>query len=581
MSNSKTHEQKHRKSSDKSCSDSSRSDSDREDCDCLKTKDFNQIYKYYKYLLQTDPGLMISGSQGYASATNTISEIIPQNFPVTLENLILSHNVDHLNFYSPHHIRQSGIYLYLFAITTDQATQIALFVNGQPQYLDRVGSNSGAGQILLRGLLKLNNGDSLVIRNNLSGSATFTSNLYVGGTLIGNPSTLVIAMIAPNNPTTLDTDFDLKCLKKKELKLFRKLSHRLDLDPDVSLRGARVYGAIYTKSAQTVPINADIVWDNYNNINGISWSASAPTNITVLEDGMYCIMTILNVNVAAQITLCINNTPNVDTTQGINRGGMLSIRTIKQLYKNDIITIRNFTSTTSFDLVANAGGKYDTNAAILTIHMMGPVVPVVPEQPTKINYCKKHLYKNLYPTFVNYLLSHPEYMIAGCGAYISTMSDTKQVIPVNTPIEWNINNLNYNMRFVTGTSDIVINISGIYELSFDILTDEPAQYTLFVNGVPDLTTTTGRTGGASRLLMKQILKLYADDVISIRNYESNAGILYIALNAGGIEVEKNRTFVLFLLAPLDVKKPCKSMKSTCTKYISQAVDLDKKVYTNY
>jgi hypothetical protein len=172
-------------------------------------------------------------------------------------------------------------------------------------------------------------------------------------------------------------------------------------------------------------------------------------------------------------------------------------------------------------------------------------------------------------------------MIAGCGAYISTMSDTKQVIPVNTPIEWNINNLNYNMRFVTGTSDIVINISGIYELSFDILTDEPAQYTLFVNGVPDLTTTTGRTGGASRLLMKQILKLYADDVISIRNYESNAGILYIALNAGGIEVEKNRTFVLFLLAPLDVKKPCKSMKSTCTKYISQAVDLDKKVYTNY
>ena len=581
MSNSKTNERRHRKSSDRSCSDSSKSDSDREDCECLKTKDFNEVYKYYKYLLQTDPGLMISGSQGYATATNTLSEIVPQNFPITLENLILSHNVDHLNFYSPYHVRQSGIYLYLFAVTTDQACQITLFVNGIVQYLDRVGTNSGAGQLLLRGMLNLNNGDSLVIRNNVTSTPTFTSNLNVGGTLIGNPSTFMLYMISPLKPTTLDDDFDLECLKKRELRLFKKLSCRLEQDCEIFLRGFNKYGVFYTQSAQTVLVGADIVWDNYKNLNGLTWSAASPANIVILEEGLYEIMTVLNTDVAAQITLCINNTPNVDTTQGLNKTGQMSMRTLKQLYKNDVVTVRNNISTTAFNIVANSGGLNNDNGITIEFVRIGPVVPIVPVNCSKLNYCKKHLYKNLYKKFVNYLLAQCEYMIAGSASYISTMSDTLQEIPLSASVEWNINNIKRDISFITGTTEVKIRRSGMYSVSFDILTNEPSQYTVFINGVQDLTKTSVSISGASRLIMKQILKLHDDDIISIRNYTSNGGIVHTGLNAGGVEVEKNRTLVLFLLSPTNKHHPCRSMRSTHTKHSLRALDLDKKVFTEY
>ena len=64
------------------------SDSD-EKCPCDFKNDYDMVYKYYKYLLETDENLMVRGSPAFTSATNTLADIIPQNYPVVLENVQL------------------------------------------------------------------------------------------------------------------------------------------------------------------------------------------------------------------------------------------------------------------------------------------------------------------------------------------------------------------------------------------------------------------------------------------------------------------------------------------------------------
>ena len=553
----------------------SESDSDKH-CECKMTRDFESVYNYYKYLLETDTSLMMSGTKAFTYGTNTIGEVISQQYPIPIEKISLAYNVDHLQPYSPFHVRQSGLYIYYLVITSDQAAQITLFINGIPRDLDRVGNNSGSGQLTLRGLLELNDGDSLIVRNSTSSSASITSDLHVGGTQAGNPGVFLLLNIGPLNPATISSDFDIECLSRKEKKLFRKIKQRLIDDAGLMVRGFNVTGDFYTQTVQNIPIEGDVQWDNYVNTNNITWNSTAPQNINIMEDGYYKLFAILNVDVPAQISFCINNIPNEDTTQGIDKPGQLSLRTIKALRKGDVVTVRNHTSATPFNLVAQAGGTQNDNAASFVIFKCGVLDETPPVQDSKLSYCKKHYYKNVYPLLVNYLLCQPELMIIGTKSYISIMSDTRQDIELNQPVEWNITTINKNLYHRTGTTSATIEISGIYDLSFDILTDQAAQCTLFINGIPNPACIFGRTSGAARLLGKSLVLLNSGDVVSIVNYSSNAGTIVTALNSGGINVDKNRTFVLILLTPLDTDCKYKSMK--CKPWTMPKVTLPTKEY---
>ena len=319
-----------------------RSDSD-EKCKCNFKRDYCEIYKYFKYLLEIDNDLMVRGSPAFLTSTNALADIIPQNYPIKIENIVLKYNIDHLLLDSPFHVRKSGTYLYFFVISTDQATQVALFVNGVPLYLDRVGNNSGADQLVLRGLVNLNDGDSIIVRNSLSSAAAVQSSLNIGGELIGNPSTLLLVMVANLTPAVPSSDFSLECLSKKDMKHFKKLKNAYLTDPDLMLAGFNAKGSFYTVLPQTVNVNSDIVWDNSTATYNVELNTTTPSQITIMEDGYYKIISVLNVNLPTQITLFVNGIPMLDTTQGINKSGQLSIRTLLSLRKNDYITIRNYT----------------------------------------------------------------------------------------------------------------------------------------------------------------------------------------------------------------------------------------------
>lgn len=538
-----------RKRSDSDDKKHSNSDS-HEKCKCNFRHDYCEVYKYFKYLLETDDDLMVRGSPAFLTATNTLAEAIPQNYPMTLENIFLEYNVDHLLPNSPFHIRKTGTYIYFFVISTDQATQIALFVNGQPLILDRVGNNSGAGQLVLRGLVQLEDGDSIVIRNNVSSAASVQSALNIGGSLIGNPSTFLIAMIATTVPAVPSPNFSLECLSKKELKHFRKLKNDYLNDADLMLDGYRAKGSFYNVLAQTIPVSTDIVWENATATNNIELNTTIPSQINIMEDGYYKIICVLNVDLPSQFTLLINGIPMINTTQGINKGGQLSLRTIQLLRKNDYITIRNYTSGTSINLVALAGGFDDAVSAIINLFKISSIDQSVPTPTYVLPCCKLHCYRKMYDQFRNYLLSQPDLQLSGSRAYISTMSDTYQSIPLKSLVEWNINNIKQNFTHITGTYEITVDISGYYDVSFDIICNEAPQFALYKNGVLLPESVAGRTSGAARLLLKQILLLLKGDVITAVNHASNAGTITTSLNSGGNEVDKNRTLVLWLLSPL-------------------------------
>ena len=71
----------------------------------------------------------------------------------------------------------------------------------------------------------------------------------------------------------------------------------------------------------------------------------------------------------------------------------------------------------------------------------------------------------------------------------------------------------------------------IYVFVFIVNTSQACQFTLFVNGVPNQTTTAGINKGANILQLRQQLELKAGDVISVKNHISSAGTITISQNA--------------------------------------------------
>jgi hypothetical protein len=98
---------------------------------------------------------MVNGSDAYLNATDNIAAIIPQQHAIDLQNVFVNFNVDAAYHGAPFFVRKSGIYNLYYVITTDEAVQMCVFVNGVAYELSRVGNNSGGGQLVLKTLLKL------------------------------------------------------------------------------------------------------------------------------------------------------------------------------------------------------------------------------------------------------------------------------------------------------------------------------------------------------------------------------------------------------------------------------------------
>lgn len=543
------HSEHHKQKSSESSSSSSSSS------ECKPRFKLCDIYTYFRNKLLEDNQLMVAGSDAYLTCTNNLSQIIPKNHAITCNLITLEYNIDNHQNTAPYYVREDGVYILFNLLNVDSSCQFTIFVNGIIYPLTTNGTNSGAGQLLSRSMIKLMKNDSVVIRNYISTSSSVKSNLYSGGLLPGNDISLLIMKIAPLDAAKVDMCNEhkfMECLSHKKKKLFQKLTEKLICDNELMVKGFNTLGTFYNRSTQTIPTESGVVFNESSCVNGLSWVSTSPDQIQILEDGVYKVFFIINIGTAAQITLFVNGLPVDASTQGTNKGaGQLSTRILLELKKNDILTVVNHTSANG-SIVATefCGGYKQTISTILTLFKIAPLCkPKI--EPVDCDLVKH--FECYYELFRDYLLYQKCLQITGSSAYISVCSGTPQNVLVNEPFNWSMEIIKRGAQYTQGNNEIVIKQSGVYDVFVDIITDQSLQMAIFINNLPYDKAIFGRDSGASRTLLRQFIPLKCGDVLSVRNYESHIGAVDTAENSGGDSIGQNASLMAFLLTPNEPK----------------------------
>jgi len=555
---SSSYERKCKKNSHKKDSykkNSHKKDSHKKECSDSDHQDkcsFEEIYKYYKYRMLHDKELMVTGSTSYLCMNNNEIVTIPKNYEVKLNNVSLKKNIDLGYINVPYYVREEGVYILFFVINSNQSSQFSFYVNGLEQPLTRYGNNSGAGQLILRTMLKLKKNDAVVIRNSRSSAATVAADLYVGGSLPGNNLTYLMMKIAPYCQPKCE-EWDDKHLSKRKLYLFKKLLDKLLLDKDLMLKGFDIHGTFHRSTGVIVTTDTDVPFEATTNVNGLSWSSVVPEKVNILEDGVYKVFFLANTTTAAQLAFFVNGLAIESTTEGINIGAaQVSLRALLELKKGDILTVRNHTSANgSIEISEKTGGKQNDVDAILTVMRIAPLVQPTMDECKLNDYHKKYYYK-----FKQYLLNQKCLQIAGSNSYWNVTGDTKQILHASESLDWSNTILQENIWHYQGSPKFTIMEDGIYDLFADLTSNQPAQWCVFVNGTADLTTCFGRDSGGARTLLRQFVKLNKGDVVTVRNYEASSDVIETSTNAGGELVGQSVVFMAFKLSPITECVPC-------------------------
>jgi len=519
------------------------------------------IYTYFKNRLLEDKELMVAGSSAYLTCINDQTQVIPTNHALEFNTLVSQSNVDTVNTNSPIFVRESGYYILFISVTVDTACQFTIFVNGVPVPSTCIGTNSGAGQVISRHMLKLHKDDNICVRNYVSTANSVTSKLYAGGSNPGNDLTLLLMKFAPLNQPEHMHEHEchefMKCLSHQKKKLFHCLTEKLKDDSELMARGFNVTGTFYTNVSQDVPVESGVLYDTFSNVNGMVWnpSSSDASQVQVFEDGLYKVFFLVTTNTPGQFSIAVNGVPVESTTQGSNKGaGQITLRALLPLNKNDIVQVLNHTSPNgSITISSKCGGSQNSVSAILTLFKISPLVkPSI--KPVDCKLAER--FECYYDKFKKYLLCKDCLQIDGSEAYVSMVSSLIQSVHPEDAFVWADNLHLKEFKHIQGYTEFCVEKSGVYDIFGDIATDEPLQFALFVNGVPDDSTIFGRDSGANRCLMRQFVKLNKGDVLSIRNHDSSAGDVYTVANAGGTMIGQNMLFMAFMLHPTCCEPNC-------------------------
>ena len=174
-----------------------------------------------------------------------------------------------------------------------------------------------------------------------------------------------------------------------------------------------------------------------------------------------------------------------------------------------------------------------------------------PKKP-KSYFCKTcDFYTSNKKDFKRHSLTNKHLLLTGANAHLGVSAAAPQKVTINENFNWSTELVKRDIKYTQGMDNITIKQSGTYDIFADIICNESVQIALFVNGKPLPSTIFGRDSGAVRCLMRQMIKLYRGDLITVNNYESSIGTVTVAENPGGNAVGQSATFTLFLLSKCD------------------------------
>ena len=122
-----------------------------------------------------------------------------------------------------------------------------------------------------------------------------------------------------------------------------------------------------------------------------------------------------------------------------------------------------------------------------------------------------------------------------------------ETIPVETDIILDTNGiLSPGITHDLGTPQIVVSISGKYEISFSVTSVEPNQFALSLNGSLVMGTVYGSGAGTQQNNGQAIIALTTGDILTLRN-QSSAAAVGLQTLAGGTHTNVNASVIIIKL----------------------------------
>jgi len=164
---------------------------------------------------------------------------------------------------------------------------------------------------------------------------------------------------------------------------------------------------------------------------------------------------------------------------------------------------------------------------------------------------REEMEMKLFKKFKKMLLCDHELMVAGSNAYANIYNTEAQAIPVNGILTFEFNETLVNFDHLPNTGELVVKSDGIYYGTFYLNVNDPSQWSLFVNGIPQTAATVGTNAGATNFTTFHIVELHAGDVLTTRNYISPKDVI-LTTNAGGTGAiaGTNAEIIFIKIAPL-------------------------------
>lgn len=352
-----------------------------------------------------------------------------------------------------------------------------------------------------------------------------------------------------DSDSSSDSGSDSECEYVKDFEnTYKYLKNRLITDEGLQAAGSDAYASIFNVSAESLGIGSPVTFDSNQNLLNIDHVLGSG-DIAIRKSGVYFVIYAVNTDQPLQLSLFVNNVYQQVTNIGKNTGAtQLFAETLLNLKKNDVITLRNWISGVNPVVIpVAAGGTLIGVNAEIVLMKVAPLPEDVAclDEDMKINRKQRHFFKKLEEK----MLCDPALLLNFTDTHGAFYRVSQQTLNVGDSVIFEGNNNVRGMTNAPGTGNIVVNKSGAYYFTFAVESNKASQFTVFINGIPDLTTTAGINKAAGQLILRQILMLKAGDVLSVRNYISSIGSIDTSLNAGGLAQGTQATLIVYRLGP--------------------------------
>lgn len=332
-----------------------------------------KLFKCLTEKLENDTELMVHGFNVTGSFSNTNSQVVATNSLVLYDS---SSNVTGLgwNPLNPGNVNilEDGVYKVFFLATTPTPAQFAFALNGVPITTSTQGSNKGAGQITIRSLIELKQGDNISVLNHVSANGSVTINSNAGGSENNIDTILTIFKIAPLVKPTIKP-VDCKLAKRFEC-YYKRFKTYLLCKEYLMIAGSSCYLSTISSSLQTVGPDQVFYWPT-NVLKRDMGHVQGKDIVTIERSGVYDVFGDIATDEPLQYALFVNGTVVPNTIFGRDSGANRCLmRQFVRLNKGDIIQVKNHRSYANpVNTVLNAGGNFIGQNSLLLAFMLHPI----------------------------------------------------------------------------------------------------------------------------------------------------------------------------------------------------------------